>query len=139
MVHTDINPCSNDNAYDFDDDYVQPIAYDDTYGDDDDSQEDEEYMAYISLTVVGKLHKLSDDYCPEGLKSPSPATISSIESAANVNHDYVLSPIEYEGMPEIAAKYCKKAGAEAGGNGKSGKKDRGRGAGVKRKRGHNKN
>lgn len=98
-------------------------------------------MTYLYLTVAGKLRKLSDDYCPDGLQSPTPTTISNIETAADVNDDHILSLDEFEGMPDIVAKYCKmmaEANGRANGSAKSGKGGK-KGEGAKRKRMHNKN
>ena len=102
------------------------------YYDDYDPQEEVDYMAYLSLTVRGKLNKLSA-YCPHGhgqggLKVANAATVDKIETAADVNNDQVLSLTEYQGLPQIVFEYCNTKEAvtvaatkESSGDAKSGK------------------
>ena len=107
----------------------------------DDPQDEVDYMSYLSLTVRGKLNKLSA-YCPHGyggLKVANAATVDKIENAADVNNDQVLSLTEYQSLPQIVVKYCNTKAAvavavaatkESSGDAKSGKGAGGR----KRKR-----
>lgn len=99
----------------------------------DSQEEDGDYMTYLSLTVEGKLHKLSA-HCHGSSKLASPVTVYNIENDADVNKDQVLSLTEYQGMPQVVAEYCTTETAEAKGSGKSGKGGTGE---RKRKRGHN--
>ena len=124
-------------AYDYDYSGEAEIAFGEyDYDYYEDTQEEADYTAYLSLTVQGKLNKLST-YCPYGhggLKDASPATVDKIETAADVNKDQVLSLTEYQGLPQITVMYCNTKAAVAATKESSGDAKSGKGAGGRKRK-----